>query len=379
MRLALIGQRPIRRNVPVWLLILSLCWSGHKAVGQPTGSALQLDSVVVLDAFGQSKALLPGALRSLQARENYLTFRFRSVKALPVRYQLTGLDNDWRTGLSTDRIHYANLPGGTYAFRWQPLPGGSIASLPITIDAPFWQQGWFVPVLLIYLLGIAGIVLYLLMQYRFRQQLRDLQARDRIARDLHDDMGSYLSSISILSASARRQALRNPEKTQATLDTIGQTARQMLETMGDIVWSINPAHDAMSHSIDRMRDVGNALFASTATDFSLVVDNEVGTFPLATEARRDFFLIYKEALTNAARYAEATTVRVTLRREPTYLLLTVQDDGRGFDPANPLRQNPTGGNGLRNLQVRTQQLGGTLTISSKPGAGTTVGLQVPLP
>lgn len=362
-----------------WLLALSLWWLSGHVTGQPSGPTPALDSVVVLDAFGRSKALSPNALQTLQARENYLTFRFRASLAVPIRYQLAGLDNDWRNGLSTDRIHYANLPGGSYTFRWQARPAGPLAGVSVVIEAPFWRQWWFVPALLIYLLGVAGIVLYLLLQYRFRQQLRDLQARDRIARDLHDDMGSYLSSISILSASARRQALSNPQKTQATLDTIGQTARQMLETMGDIVWSINPAHDGMSHSIDRMRDVGNALFASSPTTFSLMVDHEAGSFPLATEARRDFFLIYKEALTNAARYAGAGTVQVTLRREPTYLLLTIRDDGRGFDPANPLRQNPTGGNGLRNLQVRAQQLGGTLTITSRPGAGTTISLQLPLP
>lgn len=341
--------------------------------------AVWLDSVIVLDEFGRAKARAATSALTLQARENYLTFQFRTRRPMPIRYQLVGLDNNWRKGASTDRVHYANLAGGQYTFRWAADTGDEVGRVSIAIEAPFWQRWWFIPVLLAYLLGVVGIVLYLVLQYRFRQKLRDLQARDRIARDLHDDMGSYLSSISILSASARRNALHHPDRTQASLDKIGQTARQMLDTMGDIVWSINPAHDAMTHVIDRMADVGNALFANTEVAFTMQVEEGAGTFPLATEARRDFFLIYKEAVTNAARYAAARRVRVTLRCEHEDLLLVVQDDGRGFDPSHPERQNSGGGNGLGNLRVRAKQLNGTLQIGSVPDAGTTVTLRVPLP
>ena len=191
-------------------------------------------------------------------------------------------------------------------------------------------------------------------------------------------MGSYLSSISILSQTARRNALRDPEKTQSALDTIGQTARQIIDRMGDMVWSINPSHDSMDDVLARITDVGNSLFSNTDVVFDLAVADEVRHLNLSVEGRRDFFLIAKEALTNVARYAQASRVRVAVRHEGHELLLLVQDNGRGFDPTQPDRLNPSGGNGLRNMQVRATALLGVLTIDAAPGQGTTLRLLMPL-
>lgn len=372
------------RAAPTWRWLLGGLWlAGYVGWTQP----LRIDSVVVIDASGVPVVHRRPTALSLPAQQNYLTIYCSAPVATPMQYRLLGLDEGWTTGHSPDQLHYANLNGGRYTFQLRPAAGvaegvaggGALVELPVQIEMPFWRRVWFWPLVALYVLGVLGVLMFLFLRYRFLQKLRYLQARDRIARDLHDDMGSYLSSISILSASARRNALLHPERTQAALDKIGQTARQMLDTMGDIVWSINPTHDSMTHVIDRMADVGNALFANTDVEFTMQVGEGVGTFPLATEARRDFFLIYKEAVTNAARYAGASRVRVSLRRENDHLLLTVQDDGRGFDPANPLRQNPGGGNGLGNLRTRAGQLGGDVSVVSAPGDGAVVTLRVPLP
>ncbi len=219
--------------------------------------------------------------------------------------------------------------------------------------------------------------MYLFYRYRIRQFTRMQQVRDRIARDLHDDMGSYLSSISIMSELGQRNALRDPEKTKKSLEKIGHTARQIMDAMSDMVWSINPSHDSMPHVITRMTDVGNNLFADTAIDFQLQIDQDVGTFPLTAEARRDLFLIYKEALTNATRYAGASRVRAALQRTHMGLTLSIQDDGRGFNPQQPDYQNPGGGNGIRNMQTRASLLGAQLAIRSGIGEGTSIQLMVP--
>ncbi|MEZ0610194.1 sensor histidine kinase [Fibrella sp. WM1] len=218
-----------------------------------------------------------------------------------------------------------------------------------------------------------ALVSYLFFQARYRQQVRMQLIRDRIARDLHDDMGSYLSSISILSAAMPA----DPDRARQNLDRIGQTARQVMDAMSDIVWSINPAQDTMQQVLDRMKQVADELFGTTDTAVDFSVEPGVDTLSLPLERRRDFFLIYKEALTNAARYAGASQVQVRLDRQQSQLRLTISDNGQGFDPKRPSHR-PGGGNGLKNLQVRAEALSGTLSVQSAPGQGTRISLTLPL-
>ena len=295
----------------------------------------------------------------------------------PYEYRLRQRrDAQWQLFQGKLTLKYNGLSGDEYLFELRKPGQPPFLQHRFLIENALWQRWWFAPSLFGYGLLLVGVVMYLFFQYRIRQLLRMQQVRDRIARDLHDDMGSYLSSISILSQTARRNAFRNPEKTQTALDSIGQTARQVIDRMGDMVWSINPSHDSMTDVLSRMADVGNSLFGGTDVVFNLSVADEVRQMSLSAEVRREFFMIYKEALTNVARYAGADGVRVTLRRNGVALAMTVQDNGCGFDTVNPDYKNPGGGNGLGNMQARAKLVGGLLTINSVPGEGTTVRLVV---
>ncbi|MEZ0541651.1 sensor histidine kinase [Fibrella arboris] len=238
---------------------------------------------------------------------------------------------------------------------------------------PFWQKLWFWPSLMLLGMASMGLVSYLFFQARYRQLLRMQLIRDQIARDLHDDMGSYLSSISILSATMPA----DPARARQNLDRIGQTARQVMEAMSDIVWSINPAHDTIQQVVDRMKQVANELFSETDTDVSFVVGPGVEALSLALERRRDFFLIYKESLTNVARYAQASSVSVRLDWQSGQLSLCLHDNGCGFDTASSTAR-PGGGNGLRNMKARAALLGGHLSVRSAPGQGTQIDLIFPV-
>jgi len=145
--------------------------------------------------------------------------------------------------------------------------------------------------------------------------------------------------------------------------------------MSDIVWSINPDHDSLDKVIARMQDAASELFADTETTVSVEADPAVLPMNLPLEKRHDFFLIYKEAITNVARYSEATQVRVRLHCEGNRLKLVVQDNGKGFDTAQP-KTRSGGGNGLKNMRVRAEKIDATLTIEPEVGCGTTVTLWV---
>ncbi|GAB3050392.1 hypothetical protein GCM10027185_62180 [Spirosoma pulveris] len=202
--------------------------------------------------------------------------------------------------------------------------------------------------------------------------------RQRLARDLHDDMGSYLSSISILSQSVVNLAQKDPAKAHALVQKIGETARQVMDSMGDIIWSVNPDNDAMNQVAVRMRDAGADILEGQNVIFHLDIDETLLSTYLPIEQRHDLFLIYREALTNCAKYAQATHVWVRLQRKEATLILTVQDDGLGFDQRQSVGKNPLGGNGLKNMRARAEKMGGTFALTSVPGQGTTIFVQIKL-
>lgn len=210
-----------------------------------------------------------------------------------------------------------------------------------------------------------------------RQQVRLLAVRHEIARDLHDDMGSRLSSISILSQNIERIAQQNPALARQYLTRLGETARQVIDSMGDIVWSINPEMDGLPQVAERMRDFAAEILEPLPAQLAFCLDADLAQIALPPAKRYDFYLIFKEAITNAARYAQADERQVRLERQPDGLQLTIRDDGVGFD-GNSLP--PTrGGNGLKNMRARAGKIGAELEVVSAVGQGTAVMLRLPLP
>ena len=274
----------------------------------------------------------------------------------------------------------SNLPNGELLFEVKDArhPNSRPTRLKIIVESPLWLRWWFLPMMFLYGLVFVSAGLYLLYRYRLRQQLRLLSVRENIARDLHDDMGSYLGSISMLSQTVLNVAQKDPQRARLLVDKIGETARQVMDSMSDIVWAINPENDSMAQIIIRMRDVATDLLGSQDITLHQDIDEAVKQTHLPLEQRRDFFLIYKEALTNIAKYASASQVWVRLQRNGQTLMLTIQDNGVGCDTQQTVGRTLLGGNGLKNMQARTENLGGTLTILSTPGQGTNLTVQIPV-
>ena len=200
------------------------------------------------------------------------------------------------------------------------------------------------------------------------RELEVAHTRLRIAGDLHDDIGASLSSMAVLSDLVRRNDAL-PEADRSRLDRLSASARTLVDDLRDIVWAIDPSSDRLHDLAERLRDTAAALLPGVACT---VEAPAAADLPLDMEVRRHLLLVAKEALHNVARHADAATVRVRLDATPDALTLSVEDDGRGFDPA----AGGTG-HGLSSLRERAAQLGGALTLDSRPGAGTRVRLHVP--
>ncbi|MBL0153705.1 MAG: hypothetical protein IPP93_09525 [Chitinophagaceae bacterium] len=199
------------------------------------------------------------------------------------------------------------------------------------------------------------------------------QIRNRVARDLHDDMGSTLSTINILSSMAKSKLNTDTVKTSEYISKISDNSQRMMEAMDDIVWSIKPANDSMQKITARMREFATSVLEAKNIELSFRTEDSVHDVKLNMEARRDFFLIFKEAVNNVAKYSQCKQARVHISVHNSRLMLVVEDDGKGFDV-----QTVDSGNGLGNMQKRAEALKGRLLIESTPGKGSRVTLNIPV-
>lgn len=218
------------------------------------------------------------------------------------------------------------------------------------------------------------IVFFLYKLWSGRTKREMARIRERISRDIHDDMGSNLSTINILSGVAIKTLSSSPNgpKTKEILGKISIMSNLVMESIDEIVWSIDPQHDSFEKVIARMRLLG-AQLENQGVSFSFKVNGDPSKCTLSVEQRHDFYLIYKEAITNIAKYAKCKNVIVTLVIEATEILLSIKDDGIGFDVDTQLN-----GNGLNNMKNRSKNLTGRLKIESALNQGTTIELEFPV-
>jgi signal transduction histidine kinase/ligand-binding sensor domain-containing protein len=315
----------------------------------------------------------------LSARENSLSFYFAALSyiardKLTYYYRMLGLTKEWTKADRQYFINYSLLPPGHYTFQvyCEDIDGTrskNITQVSIHIKPPFWRSYWFLSCMLFLL----ALLIYVFHSLRVKRLLAVEKLRNRVARDLHDDMGSTLSTINILSSMAKSRIGSDPVKTTEYLGKISDNSQRMMDAMDDIVWSIKPSNDNMQKIAARMREFANNVLEAKEIELDFRVDEAIFDTTLDMEARRDFFLVFKEAINNAAKYSKASMVVVRVGLHSKRLVLLVEDNGVGFDP-----ELADSGNGLGNMRKRADALNGRLQFVSKPGEGTHVTLNIPV-
>jgi signal transduction histidine kinase len=206
--------------------------------------------------------------------------------------------------------------------------------------------------------------------------------RDKIARDLHDNIGATLSSIAIYSKVAHVKADEKKSKELTDiLDKIISTSTNMVTEMNDTIWSILPKNDDIEHILLKMQSFAKPLLASRNIKLDFSYAEDLKKINLNMEKRKNLFLIFKEAINNAVKYSAAKTVTTTLQLHANILLLQIKDDGIGFDTTAELYkyENKIIGNGILNMKTRAEEIGAKLTLASKPQQGTVIELAIKIP
>ena len=202
-------------------------------------------------------------------------------------------------------------------------------------------------------------------------QQRVQHIRNKIAQDLHDDIGSTLSSISILSGIALKED--SNDQTQLTMNEIKDSSILLMERMDDIVWSINPRNDSLENLLVRVRHFATTLFEARDIEYDIDIQDDIHEVLLPVDFRQHIYLVLKEAINNLVKYAGPTHAFLRVSFDHQHLEICVRDNGRGFDPSAARK-----GNGMPGMQRRADLMKARLNIQSAPGAGTTITLKVDL-
>jgi ligand-binding sensor domain-containing protein len=303
-----------------------------------------------------------------QVEIDYAGIDLGSAGSLHYQYRLAGVDRDWSPPVDRTSVNYASLPSGPFRFEVRALDADGQVSpasavLDLMVQAPVWRRWWFV---LSVSLALAGAITKLY-DYRVKSLLAIERLRTRIATDLHDDIGASLTQISILSELARRSYA--PQ----VLSDIANIARAVGQDMSDIVWAVNPRHDRFDGLVHRMRRFANDTLGGAEIDVTFEAENLPADFAVPLDARRPLYLAFKEAVHNVARHSGATRASIRLALEGSWLKLTVEDNGRGFDP-NTVQP----GEGLGSMSRRLRELGGKASWDFPPAGGTRFTAVIPL-
>ena len=284
------------------------------------------------------------------------------------------------------RATYMNVPSGSYVFRAiavgdDPRPKSTHLSFPILIEQPFWRLGWFMPLAVaVSVLGI-GLLFFAGYRRRSRHRLTAIRLqhalekdRTRIARDMHDDLGTRVTVLNLAATSVRRSIDHDPPKARQRVVRMESAARDLAHAMEGLVWAVNPLNDTLDHLANHVSAVAQELFRDSRVKLRILIPQDLPDISLRSDFRHHFALGVKESLHNVLKHADASEVILKMGMVDQDLVVEISDDGQGFDPGSQRE-----GNGLRNLVARFEELGGVCNIESEPGSGTRTVFRCHLP
>jgi signal transduction histidine kinase len=318
---------------------------------------------------------------------HYTTLSLSAPEKDRFKYKLDTVDSDWVDAGSRRAAYYNNVAPGHYTFHAIACNKDGIwnetgASLVFILKPHYWQTWWFRTLAILLLVGGASGVTVYGARRKMQRKLQLLQQRHavekergRIAKDIHDDLGSSLTRIMMLGERVE-EGLSRREDIAPQVSKIVASARHTVQSLDEIVWAVNPENDTLNGLLEYIGHYANEFCENTRLNCRLELPAELPEFNLAAEVRHNLFLVVKEALHNALKHSAATEVRVEAAVKGAVLEILVADNGRGFDlnASNEGRQ----GNGLPNMRKRMEHLGGHCEISSAPKQGTSLKLVLKL-
>ena len=303
---------------------------------------------------------------SLPFAQNFFSFEFASMDFSDpenncYRYKLEGIDEEWIDAGQRNFASYTKIDPGHYSFRVRATNSDKIwssneASIALEITPPFWEKWWFRGTGILILL----LIFFAIDMYRMKRVREIERLRTRIASDLHDDIGSALTRISVHSQQILTQ--KDLGRIEQSSVKINELSREMVSTMSDIVWSIDARNDTLSDFLSRMQDLTHQLFSDRDISVSFVHKGMESRRTIKVQIRQNLYYIFKEALNNISRHSGADRVDISMDNTDSRFRMHISDNGKGY-----IEKDVKGGNGIRNMKMRAERIGASLVISTSGG------------
>lgn len=306
--------------------------------------------------------------------QNFISFEFASLDYTSPHqnkyiYILEGLQKQWQpVDASLRMANFTNLPAGEYLFRVKGTNSDGLwnetgAQTKLIINPPFWQTWWFVILVAI----LIGILIYYVSTNRIKNQLAIEKLKTKIASDLHDNVGAGLTEISILSEVATQNLPGPQKKIPRELSSISQISRELVDTMSDIVWVVNPQRDSLYDLIIKLKDSYNEFLISVGISFQVKNIDKTNDIRLSMDYKQNLLLMFKEAINNAIKHSNCSKIVLEANIKDSLIEMILEDDGTGFKESNV-----KSGNGIKNMKSRADRIKGSVKWKSNLNMGTRV-------
>ncbi len=331
-------------------------------------------AIITIRINGQTRAFNIKVPLQLSALDDDLVIQFRPLPNTQYQYFLENYDKSWGNS-PYPIVRYTNLAGGGYILKVRALQNNKLSStltFPISAERSLTEEWWFLPSVIFYSLLLLGAGIYFFLLYNFREKLKVETIRQKIASDLHDEVGATLSSISIATRVVQKKLGNQANGLSPILEQIKMDSEDTIQTIRDTVWAINPENDSVELLFEKMRSF--ALQILTVQNISVDFKNEyqhAKSLKMSMEQRGNVYMMYKEAINNIAKHAQATKVSVLISKTKEGFKLEISDNGKGFD-----YQENHEGNGLKNFKKRAEESFMDFKMSSEIGKGTALEMMV---
>lgn len=340
------------------------------------------------DLIYLEKTISETELLTLSHTHNFFSFDFAALDfAAPNKntyaYKLEGFDADWIYSGNRRYASYTNLDPGEYIFRVKGANNDGVWNnegtfVKIIITPPFWKTWWFLSIFWsIVAITVLGTARYVTTR-KLKKQIEKLEReremekeRTRISRDMHDEVGSSLTEIAIISEIVKKN-INKPEEVVGHLNSISSQIAEIIDNISQIIWAINPKNDPLENLISYIRQFGKNYLGKAGVKCKFLVEEKLPDFHLSAEVRRNVFLVFKEALNNVVKHSGADEVIAKINILDSKMALEVIDNGKGIEKKSSF------GNGLNNMQRRIEEINGEFILTSSIGNGTIIKLTVPL-
>lgn len=315
-----------------------------------------------------SKAISEVDTITLSYKDNFFSFTFAALdftdpQSNSYAYMMEGFNEDWIYSGNERTATYTNLDAGTYVFRVKGsnndgIWNETVTSVTVIVLPPFWQTWWFRLLVLMFII----VTLYFIYRVKLLRAIEIERLRTRIASDLHDDIGSSLTRIAMQSELILEDIHKDDYK--KPIKEIGEKSRELITTMGDVVWSIDARNDSVANLLDRMKEFSHSLLSRKNISVLFHQEGLDEDKKIPVDLRQDIYLIFKEAINNIAKHSMATEVKISLKNFANEFTMSISDNGIVNTSKSESRKT---GHGIKNMRMRAERSGGKIEINIEKG------------